>query len=97
MIWIKMNYRHAHWRIGYRWYASWSGPWHNKKSQIQNLMNSLIEEYGKDWNEMCGPLPKDRYYHPRISNPAWRIEVFQRRLYVSESALVWMRLKGKTD
>ena len=103
--WTRMNFRHNGWKAGYRYFAAWSarsGYWGPGQRRLKEW---LTAEYGPHRLYLAGPPTREDlsrcywtgWHLPFQLNPHWNIDTEKRRLYISESALMWARLKGKCD
>ena len=105
MKWHKMNYRHTGWRQGYRYFTTWTGRQGLWSSGIGGLVRFLEEEYGPSRNYIPGPPTREdisRFYWTGwhlgyCPNEHWMKDTRRRRIYITESALMWARLKGQCD
>ena len=102
--WTQINHRHNGWGHGYRYFVTWD------RMGLYNVglgafRDWLAEQYGPSRIEIQGPLTaeemanvRNQLWHlGRYRNPVWDIDIYKRRIYVTEEALAWARLSGKCD
>ena len=102
MKWYQMNYRHAHWRDGYRYFARWHWG-QGYGGTLGPLRKWLEEQYGPARIDIQGPLSAEQMSHPgyqlwhlgRYPNPHWGVDTYKKRVYVTEETLAWARLSGR--
>lgn len=99
-----MNYRHAQWSRGYRYFTTWSGMgmW---SSGVGKLRIWLVERYGPERLPIYGPLPRERtekeYWYwntPSLCsypNPNWTLDKDKRRIYVTKELMILLTLMNK--
>lgn len=105
MRWTEMNFRHAQWNRGYRYFATWDrlGMWANGAGKLRAW---LVERYGPERIPFYGPLPREMvgrehfwWSSPSLSsypNPDWTIDRDKRRIYVTKELMLLLTLMNKT-
>lgn len=103
MKWIKMNYRHSLWRLGYKWYATWPYSHWASSRRARELHKLLSKHYGPSQTEISEPSLPDgrpqRFFNDLgyELNKNWYVDQNKRRIYVTEEVLTWTKLSGDID